>query len=275
MVFVTKADGRKQKFQKEKVIRTCLRMHASQEIAKIVANKIASKIYDGIPTKEILNMIFDFLKEYKPEIAHRIDLREAISLLRPKPDFELFVFYILREYGYDVLPNQIVSGECIEHEVDAIARKGNETIYVEIKHHLMYHTYTGLGVFLEAWATFEDLKEGFKLGKNNFDFNKVLVICNTKISNHAKQYAECKDIQHIGWKYPPKQSLEQMIEDRKLYPITILKDLDKKSEEKFGDNGIVLLKQLIEYDINELSRITRISKDKIAKYIERAKEIIK
>jgi hypothetical protein len=275
MVFVTKADGRKQEFIKEKVVRTCLRMHASHEIAHVIANKIESKIYEGIQTKEILKMIFNYLKQYKPEIGHQIDLREAISLLRSKPDFELFISYLLRQYGYSVLSNQIILGKCIDHEIDAIAQKGNEKIYVEVKHHLMHHTYTGIGVFLEAWATFEDLKEGFKLGKNNFDFNKVLVVCNTKISDHAKQYAECKDIQHIGWRYPFDNSLEQMLEEKKLYPITILKNLDRESEEKFGDRGIVLLKQLLDYNVKELAKKTGISRDKIENFIKRAKNILK
>jgi hypothetical protein len=45
-----------------------------------------------------------------------------------------------------------------------------------------------------------------------------------------------------------------MIEEKKLYPITFLKILDKESQEKLVNSGIVLLKQLIEQDPKELSR---------------------
>ena len=99
MVVVTKADGTKQLFDKEKVIRTCLKMHVSEEEAREVANKVEMKIYEGIPTKKILEMIFFYLKNYRPQIKHQIDLRESISLMRPKPDFENFVGIVLRGQG--------------------------------------------------------------------------------------------------------------------------------------------------------------------------------
>lgn len=275
MVFVTKFDGRKQSFDKEKVVRTCLRMHASPDVANKVANKVESKTYEGITTKRILQMIFTYLKEYKPEIKYEIDLRTSISLLRSKPDFEQFVAIILQHLGYKVKTNQIIRGKCVEHEIDVTATKTNEIIYVEVKHHFQPHTYTGLGVALETQATFEDLLEGFKLGKNSINFNKAMLICNTKYSDHAKKYANCRGIEYIGWKSPEKNSLEEIIEQNKLYPVTFLKDLDSLTQKKLCDNGIVLLKQLIEYDLDELWKKTKISKEKLEKLIKKSKEILK
>lgn len=274
MIYVTKFDGRKQPFNKQKIIRTCLRMHATYEQAIEIANKIEDRAWDGIPTKKILKMIFTYLKKYKPEIAHQTDLRKAIALLRPKPDFEIFIQLLLKEFGYEVIPNQIIRGKCVEHEIDAIAKKGKEIVYVEIKHHLNHHTYTGLGVFLKAYATFEDLKEGFKENKHKYNFNKVLVICNTKISDHAKRYANCKNILHIGWRAPEQKGLEKMIEEKKFYPITYLKALDRETQEKFGNSGIVTLKQLLEIDLEKLRKITKISKKKLLDFRKKAREIL-
>jgi Holliday junction resolvase-like predicted endonuclease len=274
MIYVTKADGSKQPFDKSKVIRTCLRMHATEQQAREVANKIEKKIYDGIPTNKLLKMIFTFLKEYRPEVAHRIDLREAISLLRPKPDFEVFVLLLLKEFGYSVTGSQLIKGRCVEHEIDAIALKDSQVTYVEVKHHFMHHTYTGLSVFLEAQAVFEDLMEGYSSGKNRINFNKALVVCNTKFSEHALQYAGCKGIDFIGWSAPADLGLEQMIEEKKLYPITLLKNLEKNIEEKLGDAGVVLLKQLVEYNIDELWRKTRVPKDKLENLVKKAKELL-
>lgn len=275
MVYVTKADGSKQLFEKQKVINTCLRMHASPQQANMVANKIEKKIYEGIPTKQILNMIFKYLKEYRPEIGHQIDLREAISLLRPKPDFEQFVALLLKEHGYKVITNQIIPGKCVEHEIDIVASKDDEIAYVEIKHHFQHHTFTSLGVFLEARATFEDLVEGYNAGKHKITFSRALVVCNTKISEHARMYAYCRNIDHIGWKYPREHGLEQMITEKKFYPITFLKTLDKGSEERLGNIGIVTLKQLVECDMSELSRKTDIPEDRLQNLISKAKEILK
>ena len=49
-VYVTKADGARQLFDREKVVRTCLRMGASRRIADEVAEKVERSLYDGITT---------------------------------------------------------------------------------------------------------------------------------------------------------------------------------------------------------------------------------
>lgn len=274
MIYVTKFDGRREPFLKEKIIRTCLRMHASYEQAKIIADEIEKRAYDGIQTKKILEMIFKYLKNFKPEVKYQIDLREAIALLKPKPDFERFVQLILSEHGYEVKPNLIVPGNCVEYEIDGILKKGNEIIMLEVKHHLNHHVYTGLDVVLEVNSSLEDLKEGFRLGKNNINFSKALIVCNTKFSDHAIRYAKCKKIELIGWKYPEEKGLEMLIEEKKLYPITFLKDLDEKTREKFSFAGILLLKQLLELSLEELHVRTGISKSRLKKLVENAKEII-
>ncbi|MEM5766109.1 MAG: ATP cone domain-containing protein [Candidatus Aenigmatarchaeota archaeon] len=273
-MLVTKFDGRKQPFDKNKIINTCLRLNATPRQAQTIANKIEKEAYDGIPTSKILKLIFLYLKEIKPEIRHRIDLREAIGKLRPKPDFELIVALILKEYGYSVQTNQIVAGACVSHEIDAIAIKGKETVFVEVKHHSQPHTYTGVDVMLETQARFEDLKKGFELGRHSFNFSKALVVCNTKFSDHAIQYAECKRISYIGWKAPPEAGLEKMIEEKKLYPITLLKGLDFEIEQKLGNVGIITIKQLLEQDIDELQNKAKIPKKKLKLIIRNARELI-
>jgi hypothetical protein len=274
MVVVTKADGTKQLFDKEKVIRTCLKMHVSEEEAREVANKVEMKLYEGIPTKKILEMIFFYLKNYRPQIKHQIDLRESISLMRPKPDFENFVGIVLRGQGYEVEPPQLIRGRCVEHEIDGIAKKGTDTIYVEVKHHFQSHTYTGVAVFLETWATFVDLFDGFELHKSPYKFNKALVVCNTKFSDHALQYSKCKGISHIGWNTPQDNSLEKMVWEEKLYPITLIKAMDKRSEEKLGDTGVILLRQLADTDVNDLIRKTRLNRQKLILLKEKARQIL-
>jgi len=273
-IFVKKADGTRQRFHRRKVINTCLRMHASKEIAEKIADKIENRLYDDIPTKKILQMIFSYLKKYRPVVKHQIDFRKAISLLRSKPDFERFIQMLLEAHGYIVSCNQIVRGRCVEHEVDAVATKGNKTYLVEIKHHSNYHIYTGLDVPRIARANLEDLTEGFNLGLHPIDFSEVLVVCNTKFSDHANRYAKCRGIRHIGWKTPPKQGLERMIEEKKFHPVTILKGLNKSNREKLLDSGLILLKQLISRDVYELSKKTKIPRKQLTEHVKKAKEIL-
>lgn len=268
MFNVTKADGSKQPFDKNKIVRTCLRMRLDRSDAEEIADKIESKVYDGVSTKQILKMIFNYTSSYRPQIKHQIDLREAVSMMRPKPDFEQFIGLLLKADGYQVKTNQIISGNCIEHEIDVIAVKNNEKIYVEVKHHYQPHTYTGVDVFLETNSTFEDLIDA---GNN---FSKAVVVTNGKISEHAERYASCKNIGAIGWSYPNGMGLAQMIERHRFYPVTLIKGVNPELQAKLGDNGIFLLQQLVKYDANNLVKMTKFGRDKIKEILRKAEAIL-
>ena len=273
-VFVTKADGTRQPFDKTKIMRTCLRMSATRAVAESIAEEIETRIYDDIETKKILQMIFKHLRKHKPAIMHQIDLRKALSLLNPAPDFERFIQLLLSEHNYEVTPNQIIRGRCVEHEVDAVARKNGKTCIVEVKHHYKYHTPTSLDVSRIARAVFEDLTEGHELGLNNLKIDYALIVCNTKLSEHAKRYADCRGIKHIGWSSPKNRDLQTMIEEKKLYPITFLKGLNADTRKRLTSNGTITLKQLTEQTPTAFRRQTGISKEKFESILDNAKTIL-
>lgn len=257
-IFVTKSDGSKQVFQKEKVAGTCLRMGATHEVAEHVANRVEQGIYDGIESKRILSMIFRQLGRYRPAVRQHTDLRRALAMMDPKPDFEQYVRILLKEQGYQVTSNEIVRGRCVEHEIDAIATKGGKTYLVEVKHHSNPHMLSGLDVVRISRAIFEDVTEGFKVGLNSINVEKAIIVCNVKLSDHAKRYADCRGIAHIGWRYPSDSGIDRMIEEKKLYPMTYLKNLDSVSMRRLTGEGVLHLKQLVESNPVSLSQKTRI-----------------
>jgi hypothetical protein len=273
-VYVTKFDGTRQPFDKNKVVRTCLRMGATRTAAESIAKEIETRVYDDIETKKILQMIFRRLRKHKPVIKHQIDLRKALSLLNPAPDFERFIQLLLSEHGYEVTPNQIVKGRCVEHEVDAVARKNGKTCIVEVKHHYKYHTPTSLDVSRISRAVFEDVTEAYELGLNNLKIDYAMIVCNTKLSEHAKRYADCRGISHIGWSSPPDHDMQTMIQEKKLYPITLLKGLNAEARNKLATNGVILLRQLTEKTPKELRRQTGVSKEKLVSIVDKAQTIL-
>jgi hypothetical protein len=76
-VLVTKADGSKQLFNREKVIQTCLRLGADLQEADEVASQVQKSLFDGVPTRTILQLIWRFMEENKPEVGDIVDLRTA------------------------------------------------------------------------------------------------------------------------------------------------------------------------------------------------------
>jgi hypothetical protein len=141
---VRKADGSVQLFDREKVVRTCLRMGATRQVAYEVSERVERRLYDGISTAKILQMVFQFMRSYKPGVGNLFDLRKGLSLMSSKPEFEVFVQALLARSGFEVKPNRLLIGKCVAHEADAIAKKDGVTFFVEAKHHSRYHTPTGL-----------------------------------------------------------------------------------------------------------------------------------
>ena len=92
----------------------------------------------------------------------------SISLIRSKPDWELFVQLLMKEVGYEVEGNKVLRGKCVENEIDGVLRKNSQTIMLEVKHHLNPHTKTSLDIQREVWAIYMDLTEGFKLAQPLF-----------------------------------------------------------------------------------------------------------
>ena len=273
-VYVTKFDGTRQPFDRNKVMRTSLRMGATLAVAESIADEIENRVYDGMETKKVLQMIFRRLRKHKPTTRHQIDLRKALSMLNPAPDFERYIQLLLSEHDYEVTPNQIMRGRCVEHEVDAVARKNGKTCIVEVKHHYKYHTPTSLDVSRISRAVFEDVTEAYELELSNLKIDYALIVCNTKLSEHAKRYADCRGIRHIGWSSPPKHDLQTMIEEKKLYPVTLLKGLNAQTRNKLASKGVILLRQLTEETPKELRKQTGIPKEKLESMIGKAKEIL-
>ena len=94
------------------------------------------------------------------------------------------------------------------------------------------------------------------------------------MSEHAKRYADCRGIRHIGWSSPPNHDLQTMIEEKKLYPITFLKGLNAETRKRLASKGIILLRQLTGKSSKELRRQTGISKEKIESIIDKARTIL-
>jgi hypothetical protein len=267
---LTKADGSKQLFDKGKIVRTCMRMGATYDLALTIAEKIESQIYEGIPTSIVFELIFKYMRKYRPGVRHIVDLRQGLSLMGSKPEFEAFVRLLLANEGFEVRPNQILKGRCVEHEVDAIAKRDGIIYFVEVKHHISYHALTGLDESRIARAVLEDVTESYQMGSVGYKIDKAMIITNARYSDHAIRYGRCRDITQIGWNYPVDNGLEKIIEKLKLYPISCLRGVRFEDRQRLIDSSFVLIKQLPQEDPVELARKTGLLLKTVEEIIEKA-----
>jgi len=272
-MYVVNASGEFEKFDSNKIKRTCLRAGASNKLANKIAREVTKKSYDGISTKEILHIALNLLKREEPFVAARYDLKGALFRLGPAGfAFEHLAAEVLKEYGYLTKVHSIINGACVSHELDIISRKENKTFMIECKYHNLPGIYTGLRDVLYTYARFLDLRDGFKKGLCQ-KFDQAWLLCNTKFSDDTVKYATCKGMKLIGWNYPKQQGFEKMIEQKNLYPITMLKSLDRDSQEKLASVGLVLTIDLLRMNTKELSELTKIPKNRLVVFINEARAI--
>jgi len=232
-------------------------------------------------TRDILKLTVFLLEKEQPHVAARYDLKGAIMRLGPAGfEFEALVAEILKRYGYMTERNLMVQGACVEHEIDIVAQKRNsdksrlDWHMIESKYHNTPGIFTGLKVALYTWARFADLLEGARMGKCR-KFSEAWLVSNTKFSERAITYATCKNLRLIGWSYPHDGSLKKLIEDKNLYPITVLRTLDRESQEKFARVGLMLAEDLVEKSPAELQRQTGISTRKIKTMADEARAVLR
>jgi hypothetical protein len=263
---VVKWDGQFEPYNREKVRSTLIKYGLTETDISRVLNEIEEELYDGIPTKEVYNLIEAKTKS-RPRILKR-DLRSALGELKSKPDFEVFIQQLLKKLDYNVTDERVIRGRCVEHEIDGVAEKDGKLYYIETKHHSKTHIKTPFIHTLAAKSKLDDIRNGFLEGKNDYDFERVILLCNTKLTSHANRYAECVGIQHVGWK-TPDGGLEQLIRKTKTYPVTIIKSATKSEKQRLSEANIVTLDDLI-----AVNKVSKISLKRIKELKAEAKKIL-
>lgn len=267
MIHVKKLDGTMQRYDASKLKRSLLNSGADENIINKIMAKVDKILYNGIETKKLFRFVFEEFKKYQPYAASRYDLKNAILRLGSEGfAFERFVSMILKKQGYSTRLNQIVQGKYIKHEIDVSARKENEKIMVECKHHIKPWLGCKIQTALYVYARFIDVKELFTV---------PMLVTNTKFSRQVVTYSEGVGLRLMGWKFPKGNSLEHKIEKFKLYPITMLSSLDKGKVGNLLKLKILLISQLSTKDAREISDMVRITESKAYKILEESRALCK
>jgi hypothetical protein len=264
---IIKASGDKAIFKKSKIEKTAILAGAPKKLAKEVANKVEKKIHKGTKTSEILNLTLKFLK-VRPEIAARYDLKRAIMSLGPSGfPFEEFFSQVLKHYGYKTTVGNLIKGKAVRHEIDIVAKK-KKSYMIEAKYHNSPGVHTDTKVAMYTYARFLDLKSN---PKNIFE--EPWLVTNTRCTSRAIKYSEGVGLKIISWKYPREGNLQQLLEDKGLYPITIFKTISKDTKEKLFKAKIVLANDLANHSLNELNKKTGLNRDILKHILKEIEEI--
>ena len=173
--------------------------------------------------------------------------------------------------GFTTEIDQILTGECVQHEVDVLARKEDKTIFVECKFHNDVRKKSDVKVSLYVNSRFHDLKKKFDLDTDNQHKYEGWLVTNTRFTKDAIEYGVCAGLTMISWDYPAQDNLRQLIDSSGFHPITTMQSLTKKEKTYLLDKEIILCRQLINYE-NMLRKIG-IKENRISKIMSEANQI--
>jgi Holliday junction resolvase len=235
---------------------------------------VAGRVKDGDHTRMVYDLAMKLLDEQARPIAARYNLRKAILQLGPTGfPFEKYIAEVLRIYGYETELPEILTGACITHEVDVLAKKDMRRSMIECKFRNESGIYIGVKDVMSTWTRFLDLVEGAELG-NCPHMDEAWLVTNTRFSSDGLKFAHCKGMILIGWNHPEERSLAHMIDAKAVYPVTVLHKVDPQTLTALAKGQVLLLKQLVDGDAAELAARTNLPAERIKTLAREAKDIV-
>ena len=292
---ITKASGELDFYDRDKLIQSMVRSGSSPDSAENVAQEIEKDLVEGLSTRKIYQKAFKLLRQKSVHVASQYNLKQAVMHLGPSGyPFESFVGELFKSEGYDVKVGQILSGKCVNHEVDVIAYKENYVIVCECKFKNQAGNKTDVKVSMYVHSRFRDLAPIIEAQNGEFlrqmelgPFNKSkqiapdynpdrpinfqgCIVTNAKFTLDAIQYANCADINLIGWDHEGQNSLIEMIRRSKRMPITLLKTISTNEIHRLLDKGITICRELLKnIDIVDGMGIDKSKKQRLIAEIEK------
>ncbi|MCC6563755.1 restriction endonuclease [Candidatus Uhrbacteria bacterium] len=253
-ITLIKASGEREPFREEKLISSLERAGASPKLARDIAKAIRPDLRDGMSTRELYRLAFRRLRKEGGGLAARYNLKQAIFALGPSGfPFERFVSRIFSERGYSVEVGKTLRGRCVTHEVDVVATKDRKHLMVECKFHNQQGFKTNVKTSLYVKARFDDIRDADAPGHEP-RIHEGWLVTNTRLTSDAVAYASCSGIRAVGWSHPKSGSLQDMIEESGLHPLTCLTSLSVGQKRQALEQGSVLCRD-IERDPDLLSKI--------------------
>ena len=247
---ILKASGLPEDFDMRKLANSLIRSGTPADVAEDIAEEVSKKIVPSTKTRDIYRLAKKLLRQYNIAAGMRYSLKRALAELGPTGyPFEKYFARVLKGHGYSTEVGRIVNGYCVAHEVDILAKNGHEHFVIECKYHSNGGKPTDVKVALYVHSRFNDIQKAFELTpEHSLEVHQGWLVTNTRCTTDAIKYAECVGLRIISWRYPETGSLEKMIEEKRLYPITVLPSARKKSLETLFAHDFILAQDIADID---------------------------
>ncbi|MFA6131112.1 MAG: hypothetical protein WC730_02535 [Patescibacteria group bacterium] len=272
---IQKSTGSIVDYEEEKVLTSILRSGATKAEAEGVVSAIRPIIRDGMTTKELYELVRRELAKMSRGHAGRYSLKKAITALGPTGfPFENYIASILKAYGYRAhVPAEEIQGSCVWHEVDVVAEKDGKRFFAEAKFRSDFQGLVHLKDIMASWSRFLDLVDGGVVGTCPH-FDEAWIFTNGRFTDRSRAFSKCKGMHLTGWNYPEGHTFASMVDYKALYPITVLETIKRQEIEELFKRGILLCRDLVEIEPEDLANRLSIPTSYAETLIEEASEVI-
>jgi hypothetical protein len=270
---IKKASGIVEDFDSAKLLNSLIRSGADRDKAEEIISKVLPDVTPYSSTRKIYRLAHKYLRQFNRSSVLRYSLKKAMMRLGPTGyPFEKYIGELLVQYGYEVDVGVVLEGKCVKHEVDVFARRGKDILLIECKFRNSAESSPDVKIAMYVHSRFRDLRAAMKSiypGRHMAGW----LVTNTRFTTDAIQYARCSGLTLKSWRYPEKGSLEQMIEERKLYPVTVMSGLTGAHLRKLFEHNIILMKDLAKMELPEIKRLLSITEKRAANLKEAADKL--
>lgn len=235
-----------------------------------VLEELRREPLDEWPTETIYRKTLGTLRKRNPLSAGRYKLKRALMELGPSGyPFEDYVGKLFAAMGHRVEVGVILQGRCVSHEVDVVAKNSRHTKIIECKFRNKPGYKSDVKVPLYIHSRFKDIEQKRNTNKQGrLHPLEGWVVTNTAFTSDAIRYGNCSHLKLLGWNYPAKGNLKDLIEKNCLYPITCVTGLTKQQVRILLENKMVLAQDLLHHpEVFKTLNITR-GQRKIERQVE-------
>lgn len=273
---IIKASGEKQAYNRDKLCRSLKKVGVSAKVVDTICLAVEKEIQPGISTEQLAQKTSRYLRKEGLAFAARYSLKKSMCALGPHGFlFEKFVAALLQEYGYITKNNQIMKGECVTHEIDILAEKDNKHFLIEVKYHNARGIKSDIQVVMYMYARLLDIATAQNKKEKMKVTHHAWIFTNTKFTSKAIRYGKCMGISLTGWEYPYKESLEELIARKGLYPITVLPSVNTFAKEQMMQKGLLFARDIVSYSEKDLVRKFRLHLNSAQRILREARDLVK
>jgi len=241
---VIKTSGEEQPFIEEKLKQSLKHTCLSPDACKSVFEEVIKEVPKTTTSNEIYEKTSSLIKKKSKLAAVQYSLKRSLFDLGPEGhNFETFVARYFEELGYATLECVTIPGMFVTHEIDVIATRPKEKLFVECKFHNRLGIKNDIKIALYIKARWDDVRNGPE-GKT---LTGYFLASNTSFSKDALIYSKGAGLQLLGVNAPEDSSFLDEIKRLRLYPITSLTKISSTIKRELLAKKIIAAKDLLEH----------------------------